>query len=48
MLLSMILKILIKEIILLSYQEKEKLLPLKNLVKIDDLQKPSSCYINIF
>jgi hypothetical protein len=39
---------LIKEIILLSYQAKEKLLPTKKLVKIDDLQKPSSYYFNIF
>jgi hypothetical protein len=32
----------------LSYLKKEKLLRIKNLVKIDDLKKPSSCYFNIF
>jgi hypothetical protein len=32
----------------LNYQVKEKLLPIKNLAKIDDLKKPSSCCINIF
>ena len=36
------------EIILLNYQVKEKLLPIKKLVKIDDLKKSSNCCINIF